>query len=1143
MSNQLDLKMFDEKVRDVRSDSFYQTVSFAPNEGHNISIVPSLEGQTRIQSTGNSQASLPAPVGGLGPADLPVLQDHKNVMGRVLKLQRKLSELLVPFSGFEALMVRAQNLVWRYHPFKVVVMLLFLRMAISAVGFGGVAFDVTGVLVCMSAYYMLYVTRNVAGVVGSIGRSEYWANPVDRVVDEARHMAMNLRQDVVEVRDEAVEAIAAAQELLHEARQRGAVIANHLEGAVRHAHQGAFVWRIFMTVLASYVGIELLIRFIWWAASGIVASCRRSRKKELKASTEQTPSFSFLQYMARAFRGCGTLLARALGLPLASVEKEVKTMSDRCIDLICLGGLFSDAVDGSFIAEAKSAMDQAYRGRDQAGDEPLPVPGSVAVQPVEDEKIEDPLLKARREAQNALYARFVAPTVYIGDVKHNDGVESKVEEKEAYGGLTLSKAARAILDNLPPGGVEEYKDVNGDVQKRRMHFVDPRHFGRLYNYMKVKSDFCKYFTEDRVKAVNTAGHLLAEARKVGDGDMFVFSCGEVIGAQHVTIRRDIPRTAIEAWVDDMTKWSPPPIVSGQVVTDSVVDDYPTFYCPDETYVKKAFTYVDDKYRAFSEALGRQWQFLTRQAGPNKYKIIFVVFGLALLYLCYSIWNRTKEGRLAKRVLTDAKPSVPSVLPEEQSEQRDGASKGGTAKEYFDQERAMLKRTKASKSGGLRRKMAKGGFGKRAHKGGSAQSLAGPPLPAYQVHGLLNRTKKMLSDKGINVCVCCLNNWTCELDPERHTWCCNPTEEQLTGYASFYEPYKVYLERPHRQCICGFCTAAEEADARLDAYNRDKIRLGLSLQQSGGWSVLHTQDVDDEYIIDEYHGENVREEAKIDKSLIEIVKPLESLKRAPKEQSTVSFNQISISSNVLRSMFYVKSWYCPSSPLSDQLWAEKQFTSAHGFRSGLGYQLPRHMFGEYTKILIKNLQIVYFDGVNVNQVNLVDEDLLLGLSNHYNSCASGASPSFFGLDVWCIPSNVWDKALLKSFPLLKKGDAFAPYQLTTVSLLTNQTFDNAIGIIARFRYTTSATWELDFTPYVFDVIERDTFRTEGEYRLGLYWAHTVPGDSGCPIMAAGVCICQHLRSLNDDGRVAGRLMDVHAQQSIRVQTVPQLLNSS
>jgi hypothetical protein len=831
--------------------------------------------------------------------------------------------------------------------------------------------------------------------------------------------------------------------------------------------------------VVSLIGAKLIITFTFYVADAFLRFLNRRRR-------EEALGMPILRYMGHSLSGLAKVICYLIGGPYDVVAKSVREVAETCIDICCLFGFVQGVHDGAFMEACNSEVNDAFY-----------------VKPTGKQAHWDTLTpdaKSRFLAQEKLVAES-CEILQLDDTKSTDWIN----------------------------------DADPFVGAPALYFFCHR---ADFPYM---NDYCSFYDHlndgpnkalaDRKCLMKEMHQLLREfsAQNQHKG-VFVFA---IEGENGVAVRRDIAYADLQKYEDSVARWATPTVVamSGEAVTKSSLKfvPLPTWGGVDLPDIGKhwANTTMSQKYKYFCERATKCYDRVKEHVKEKKWMVPIFVFGIAFCYLLYHVWKKKSERKVRIQPLGELNQSDDFISNENQTPtpemDKEHKVKGGRRRELGNRDRIH-------------------GHGPSHHIGKDSRNRRGR-MQASDVNDILKKQQQLLK-KDEPICLRCLNSWTCKIDEVKHNdkkYCIKPDIDYLKRIA--VDDYKEYINQAVRECVCGKCNEDVQHDRRVASYNADKVRLGLAKRASRNQSlVLHeivakdggqlrryVSPMDDDYLL-------IPED-----DCIESKEPvLQSW--TPNCNQSATFNHISLDSNALFSVFMVEVSCRVAAIASDEQWAlENHKSRAHGFRSGVGYQTVRHLFGDHTKIQLQRFVVHFYQAdVGMVTVDVPEVDLKI-LSDHYNRCASGASPAFMSLDLWCIPQKEWALSVGKHMPM--REDVGARYELSTVTLYSNQDYKNALGVIPRFKLSTVGTWVVDFAPFCMQSVELDAEFVDSKFRVGVYWADTVGGDSGCLIMVSGAAMCQHLRTgAEPDGRVCGRFLDEVAKSALRIQVEPKLVNS-
>lgn len=783
-----------------------------------------------------------------------------------------------------------------------------------------------------------------------------------------------------------------------------------------------------------------------------------------RKSKEQSPGLPLLRYLASGLSGFAKLLTYILGGPYEVISKNVKEVAETCIDLCCLTGIAVGAADGTFVKALNDELNDAFRFKD----------------------------KEKMDAKALDVMMPISQSTTWSTMTDDEKLRHDLQEMDVY-------------KTLAPG-----EGMCSRSQYPQLHDAfDGRWSG-----------------SEREKDHDALSKEIVDALTSFTTNVFVFA---IQNGSNTAIRRSIKRAELQQYAARLRSWKPHvELQDGEDVKALERIPLPTWGSIDLADIKNHWASMKSlgkAYDHFQQAASRAWARFVERTSKYKWMLPLVIFGVAMVYLVWLIWNKRREK--------SRKMVMPAYAVEQQSMQFQSPGNSDSydykMRDRVD-ERSNYRDKKTRGSGPSR---ALGGKDSRNRKG-HYQSIVF--RPHAELVSMLKDFQKQFSADGVKCCLKCLNQWSCK--PIMHDpTCTQPTLEALRKKA--FGLYKEYLDLPVRQCICFKCSDDEQGNRKMLEYNVMKRRLGLkpNSNQSSFTIVEYESEYDVRTLVgdDEY-----------------IVRSVDELKESANPVMTphlfssqnldqASFNHVDLNCNLLKSLFVIIIEAQVESLFASEQWSDSVYRSqAHGFRTAHGYQTVVHLFGGHNKIKLRSLQLVFWRDGCCEKVQVTSEKELDQISDHHNQCASGKADAFFALDIFVIPNVLWDRTIGRYMPM--SGDN-ARYTLTTVPLWSSQELKGGLGIIPKLKINNKGKWEPDFAPFCFDRIEDDVKFPESSYRVGVYWADTVGGDSGCPIMLNGVVCCQHLRTGTEpDGRVAGRLLDSSAQMALRVQCEPKAVNS-
>lgn len=815
----------------------------------------------------------------------------------------------------------------------------------------------------------------------------------------------------------------------------------------------------FYAFMCTTVGLTVVVGITYYLANAVVSWWTRRQK-------DQSPGLPLLRYLASGLSGFAKLLTYILGGPYEIVAKQVKEVCETCIDLCCLTGIAVGASDGTFVKALNDEINSAFRVR------------------CEESKTLDAIIK---------------PTVSSDQATTWSSLDDDQKLRQELQEMDVSKTLK--LDEVMLGRTH-YPQLHDAYDGRWLHVQD-----------RVQQQ------KDHKELV----HELIDVTSMALRPTFVFA---IQNGSNTAIRRSIKYDDLVAYKKRVFAWKPYLDVEDGESVDLKLIPLPTWGSIDLADIKSHWSSMKSlgkAYDHFQQAASRAWARFVERTSKYKWMLPLVIFGVAMVYLIWLIWNkrRNKPRMMVMPALAGEQQAMQFQSPPDSYDYKPG-EKHNERRDY---------REKKTRGGGPSRAL--GGKDSRNRKG-QYQSVVFKPH--QELIAILRDFQKQFDAQGTKVCLKCLNCWTCK--PLLHDpVCTQPTHEALRKMA--FGLYKEYLDLPVRQCICFKCTDDEKGVRKMLEYNVMKRRLGLkpgSNQSS--------------FVIAEYESDNsVRTTIGEDEYTVIATDELKETGQplllphvcSSSNLDQASFNHVDLNCNLLRSLFVIFIEAQVESMFASEQWSDAVHKSqAHGFRSAHGYQTVVHLFGGHNKIKLRSLQLVFWRDGCCEKIQITSEKELDQISDHYNLCASGKADAFFALDIFVIPNVLWDRTIGRFMPMF--GDNVR-HTLTTVPLWSAQELKGGLGIIPKLKMNNKGKWEPDFAPFCFDRIEEDVKFPESAYRVGVYWADTVGGDSGCPIMLNGVVCCQHLRTGTEpDGRVAGRLLDGQAQMALRVQCEPKAVNS-
>jgi len=580
--------------------------------------------------------------------------------------------------------------------------------------------------------------------------------------------------------------------------------------------------------------------------------------------------------------------------------------------------------------------------------------------------------------------------------------------------------------------------------------------------------------------------------------------------------RHVKPQHISLWLKELRHYAKPVPGDGEPMATIKWLPYPTFLVASDADVKSSIeqaTRGNLGYSKWSAKITSGWKSIERYCGDRPWLPYAMLFGIAGVYTVYSIWAKMKERRQVR------------FDEDEQAEEVED--------DLHPQESPVLKNPDDWQHPRNKHKSNPAVARRRDKRSKVVQSAENPQemFFANSREALLKCRDQIFVKCKKNVCLVHLADWSCVPDPKKHSkdYCCSPTKDDLKSFASEVSDYKSYFDNPQRRiCVCGRCNGDTQMRKRYSNYRSSKYRLGYKPQGTD---------------IAEFKGDKA-------KSLVAgtfasddyyIVRPFDELTC----QASSDFNNLSLASNICTALFaLIVKYEVPTS--NPAIFTEDSARLVHGVRTSFGYQTVRHLFGVHDTVSITSMTILYFDRNDrrVKHVKVDSKEALLPLTEHYNQCASSHSEYFNTNDIWCISHEMWTKVLLPHFPYETKDNQKLYYQLDTMSLYSNQVFEDMSGLYPKFATTLHGKYELEFVPFIIDCVEKQP-TLDGKYVLHNlhYWSNTVGGDSGCPISIGNVVIAQHTHGSNSgDGKSRGRLMTSSCKQLLKIQSDSRLINS-